>query len=124
MQLKNVMKYIVSILFVLILFIPVYEVFTPYENKPEKECWEFAFIWNDSIAFLSYIILFIGWFLNLIKQNKFLKISLITFSILNLIGTILATSMPSQDLFFLPGTGIYMMVCFLVPLYLIKFEKR
>jgi hypothetical protein len=106
-----------------VLLVPVYEVFIPYENKPEKKCWELRFIWEDSIILLSYMFLLLFWILNIVKQNGFLKIFLIAFSTLNLIGAFLSLSMPSQDLTFQPGIGIFMILCFLILFYLIKLKN-
>ncbi|WP_284652986.1 hypothetical protein [Flavobacterium terrisoli] len=118
------MKYIISLLFLSMLFIPIYEVYIPYENKPEKECWEIAYIWEDFLAFASYLFFTLAWFLNLLKRNKFLRISLLIFSVLNLIGTFLAASMPAQDLVFLLGMPIYLILCLSVLFYIIKMERR
>ena len=121
---KITLKNIISLLFLSMLFIPIYEVFVPYENKPENECWELTFVWEDFITFLSYSLFAIVWFLNLYIQNKFLKIILIIFAIINLIGTFLAGSMPSQDLIFSLGMPIYMILCLCVLFYIIKIENR
>lgn len=118
------MKYIISILFLLILLIPIYEVFAPEENETQDKWWKLVFIWEDFITMLFYTVLALGWFLNLVKHNKLLRILLIVFAIVNLIGTFLATSVPSQDLVYLPGTGIYLIVCLLILFYLIRIEKR
>lgn len=120
---KDILKYIISFLFLSILLIPIYEVYVPYENKTENECWEFRYIWEDFSILLSYTILVLGWFLFLYKKNKYLKTSLIVFSIINLIGIFFATSMPAQDLVFWFGAAVFMLLCFLILFYLIKFEK-
>ena len=119
MRFKIVIKYIINFLFVLILITPIYEVFIPYENKPVNECWELRFIWEDSITLLAYTLLLLGWILNMVKQSKLLIIILIAYSVLSLIGTFLSFSIPSQDLIFLPGTGILMILCFMILLYYI-----
>lgn len=121
MRFKIVIKYIINFLFVLILITPIYEVFIRYENKPVNECWELRFIWEDSITLLAYTLLLLGWILNMVKQSKLLIILLIAFSVLSLIGTSLLFSIPSQDLIFLPGTGIFMILCFMILFYLIKY---
>jgi hypothetical protein len=124
MQKKLVyVKYITMFLFIALLFIPIYMVFVPYENKPEQECWEFRFVWEDFFAFLSYLLLAFFWVLNLFKSNKILRIFLIAFSLLNLIGIFMAGAMPTQDLVPYWGMIVYMILCILVSFYVIRIGK-
>lgn len=115
------MKYLISLLFFLVLIIPVYEVFVPYEDKPE---WELTFIWEDFVAFVSYILLALLWFAYLKKQHTFLRFLLVIFSGMSLIGMLLAVAMPSMDLIFLLGMPLYMILCLLLSFYLMRVEKR
>lgn len=121
---KDVMKYIISFLFLLMLLIPIYEVFVPYENKPEKECWELKFIWEDFITLFSYFLFALFWLLNLKYRNNFLRILLSIFAIINLIGTFIAGIVPCPDLVFVWGTPVYAVLCLCVLFYIIKIINR
>jgi hypothetical protein len=121
MQKKLVyVKYVTTLLFIALLCIPIYTVFVPYENKPEQECWEFRFVWDNFFEFLSYFLLASLWVLNLFKSTRILRIFLITFSLLTLIGIFLAGAMPTQDLVPYWGMIVYMILCILVSFYSIR----
>lgn len=99
------------------LILPIHEVFIPYENKPEKDCWELLFIWQDLNAFLLYIFFCLCWIIYFFKQTLFLRILLIIYSLTNLYLIYKILSFPMQD--FLPYWGIwnYIILSLLVLVY-------
>lgn len=113
----NSIKIIVSFLFLLLFFLPMYEVFVPSNNTPEQEFWEIRFIWEDFIFFLCYILLALLWILQFFIQHKILSILLI---ILPAIVSVLIFStmiLPSQDIVYSIGIFIYLAICLLIILY-------
>jgi hypothetical protein len=127
-MLKNIfyIKYLISFLLLSILIIPIFEVCNPYENKPEKECWEFLYIWQDSHLFIFYIIFVLIWVTFLIKSYKFLSLILIVYSLLNLVLIYNTIAFPSPDFSIFWGTVIYSIVSLLLPFCIIVdwFRKK
>lgn len=105
------------------LFIPIYEVFIPYDDKPEQEWWVSRFIWEDFFLFISYLMLALPWLAYCFSPKKLLRTMLIVFSFVNLAGTFMAGAMPMQDLSPLWGMPVYLVVCIAILFYILRIEK-
>lgn len=103
-------KYLITLIFISLVFIPIAEVFEPPEIEIRDGNWKYVFVYDDLIAMTLYSGLFLSWILYLFKRNTFSKIILGIFSLLNLALNALAITIPAQD--FNPLWGI--LVCILL----------